>query len=285
MRQYPSKLILFGEYSVVMGSQVLGIPVFDSYGYWSKESGPNSFLSDELFDYLKSSCSEFLDEHRINELSNGRWHYRSNIKRGYGMGSSGALSAAIYDYCAIEPENDNTELQHFLSIIESFFHGKSSGFDPLISIKACPVMRDAHGSYKLLDRETMPTQNLDKIYLLDSGDKRRVKGLVPKFVSLYENDTGLYSELTNLNNNLIDHFLDGDSITQPFAELSKFQLDHMSPMIMDHLVPFWKQGLDSGDYYVKICGSGGGGYYLIYVLNDQWLESELPYQLVPIVRS
>ncbi len=276
---------MFGEYSVVMGSQILGIPVFDSYGYWSKESGPNSFLSDAFFKYLESSCSAFLDKDRITELADGKWCYSSNIRRGYGMGSSGALSAAIYDYCTIETEGDNTKLQHYLSVIESFFHGKSSGFDPLISIKSCPVIRRSDGSFELLEREALLSKSLGQIYLLDSGEERRIKGLVPKFVSMYEKSPAIYNELNVLNNNLIDRFLAGESITASMAGLSKFQLEYMSPMIMNHLVPFWKRGLDSGNYFVKICGSGGGGYYLIYMVNDLFQDQNKPYQLAPIIRS
>ena len=33
-------------------------------------------------------------------------------------------------------------------------------------------------------------------------------------------------------------------------------------MIPAQFHELWKQGLDTNDYYLKLCGSGGGGYIL-----------------------
>ena len=56
----------------------------------------------------------------------------------------------------------------------------------------------------------------------------------------------------------------------------------MQPMIIDRLMPFWQEGLTKGDYFIKLCGTGGGGYYLIYIVNEEALQSTLPFQLVPL---
>ena len=39
-------------------------------------------------------------------------------------------------------------------------------------------------------------------------------------------------------------------------------LDHFKPMIPKEFNKLWKQGIDTNDYYLKLCGSGGGGYIL-----------------------
>jgi mevalonate kinase len=43
-------------------------------------------------------------------------------------------------------------------------------------------------------------------------------------------------------------------------ELSAFQLEHLRAMIPSHLAPVWEQGLTSDSHYLKLCGSGGGGF-------------------------
>ena len=66
-------------------------------------------------------------------------YFESSIPQSYGIGSSGALCAAIYARYTTElippsgsiTQKDIKELRHIFSGIESFFHGKSSGIDPL----------------------------------------------------------------------------------------------------------------------------------------------------------
>ena len=282
MRRYPSKVILFGEYSVILGSQVLGVPLSDRYGYWSQEPGRNSRMTNGLIDYLIKECSSFLDVNKIKEIGSGQIFYRSTIKRGYGTGSSGAISAATYDFCSIQLEVHIPTLRKQLAKIESFFHGKSSGFDPLISIKNNPILRDEHGDYKLLNPSAIPQHSIAKIYLLDSGDRRRVKGLVPRFMEMNKEVPSIGKQLTELNNTIISKLLADQDINVDVANLSAFQLEHMQPMIIDRLMPFWQEGLTKGDYFIKLCGTGGGGYYLIYIVNEEALQSTLPFQLVPL---
>jgi len=60
--------------------------------------------------------------------------FESNIPIGFGLGSSGALSAGVYDSFCLAKANDNLELtKKHLAQIESYFHGSSSGTDPLVS--------------------------------------------------------------------------------------------------------------------------------------------------------
>ena len=77
---------------------------------------------------------------------------------------------------------------------------------------------------------------------------------------------GLYAEMTKVNNKLIDLFLNvhDDKISEAFKEFSKMQFRLMLPMIPMFLRDIWNQGLTSDNYYLKLCGSGGGGYFLCY---------------------
>jgi mevalonate kinase len=62
----------------------------------------------------------------------------------------------------------------------------------------------------------------------------------------------------------VDDFLKGDvkSLFKNTKQLSKVVLNHFKPMIPKQFHDLWKKGLETNDYYLKLCGSGGGGYIL-----------------------
>lgn len=280
-RRYPAKLILFGEYSLLLDSQVLGVPLNNYYGIWGQKETPASVLKPDFYDYLIRHCSEYLDPQKVEEIKNGKVLYNSSIRRGYGIGSSGALSAAVFDYCKKEEINDRLILQEVLAQIEGFFHGKSSGFDPLLSYLDSPILKDKEGVYSTPEPEKIASSS-GYLYLLDSGSKRKVKGLVPLFAERAAQLPDVYQELVSINDLLIEALLNQQSIKPFFRSLSQFHLDHMSPMILEELMSLWKQGLDSEDFLMKICGAGGGGYYIVYSENKNLADRLKAYQLEPI---
>jgi mevalonate kinase len=62
----------------------------------------------------------------------------------------------------------------------------------------------------------------------------------------------------------IDDFLNGNlkSLLDNVKELSKVVLVNFKPMIPATFHNIWRKGIDSNQYYLKLCGSGGGGYIL-----------------------
>ena len=50
-------------------------------------------------------------------------------------------------------------------------------------------------------------------------------------------------------------------------KLSKVVLNNFKPMIPEQFHGIWQEGIDSNDYYLKLCGSGGGGYILGFTQN------------------
>ena len=281
-RIYPSKLILFGEYSVVLGSQVLGMPMYNRYGYWSAQFEPNSVMKRGFMPYLIEHCQDFLDLDKLEEVQAQKVYYGSTIKRGYGTGSSGALSAAIYDHCRKLEPDDLESLQHQLALIESFFHGTSSGFDPLISYINSPILRTYQGKYTKCVLDDSLHNGDYKLYLLDSGQKRTARGLVSRFVEWHHGSPDIYAQLVTINNELIDSFLAGDELHGLLKKLSSFQYEQMKPMILDKLIDYWEEGLETGRYYMKICGTGGGGYYMVYSADPYIMDIFEGFQLVPI---
>jgi len=62
----------------------------------------------------------------------------------------------------------------------------------------------------------------------------------------------------------VEDFVNGNvkSLFTNLKQLSHVVLDHFKPMIPQQFHQLWKQGIESNDYYLKLCGSGGGGYIL-----------------------
>ena len=62
----------------------------------------------------------------------------------------------------------------------------------------------------------------------------------------------------------VEDFLKGDvkSLFSNIKDLSKVVLDNFKPMIPKEFHTLWKKGIETNAYYLKLCGSGGGGYML-----------------------
>src|SRR5690606_11390485 len=95
---------------------------------------------DRFAEYLEETFAEEFDMESLNaDIARGM-HFDSTIPQGYGVGSSGALVAAIYERYATNKidisegisKESISKLKETFSKMESFFHGKSSGIDPLI---------------------------------------------------------------------------------------------------------------------------------------------------------
>ena len=94
-------------------------------------------------------------------------------------------------------------------------------------------------------------------------------------------------QLKPFANNCIQAFLDGDRETL-FAYmklLSKFQFEHFKPMIPALFNKVWKRGLDSGEYYLKLCGAGGGGFILGFTKNYELTKKQLKDQNIELLCS
>jgi mevalonate kinase len=62
----------------------------------------------------------------------------------------------------------------------------------------------------------------------------------------------------------VENFLQGDmkSLFKNTKELSKIVLSNFKPMIPEQFHQIWQNGIETNDYYLKLGGSGGGGYIL-----------------------
>jgi len=62
----------------------------------------------------------------------------------------------------------------------------------------------------------------------------------------------------------VDDFISGNfnSLFKHLKELSGVVLKNFKPMIPSQFHEVWQKGIETNDYYLKLCGSGGGGYIL-----------------------
>ena len=105
------------------------------------------------------------------------------------------------------------------------------------------------------------------MFLIDSGIVGETAPMVNIFMEKLKDQgfrTMLKSQFIKHTDACVENFLGGD-IKMLFAntkKLSKVVLNNFKPMIPEQFHNIWQKGLDTGDYYLKLCGSGGGGYIL-----------------------
>lgn len=285
---YYAKILLFGEYGIIEDAMGLSIPyrfykgkLLSTLGgdLTPEQKASNSSLKDYLV-YLQNAQAEGtipckLDLNRLrNDIDHGLY-FDSSIPQGFGVGSSGALVAAIYDSYALEKldesavqDNDRLlHLKHSLAAMESYFHGKSSGLDPLICYLNLPILIKGKTD---LGTVAMPSENMEGkggIFLMDSGSPGKTQGMVSIFLTKLKDDgfrNLVKNQLKKYNDECIKAFLKGDTrpLFDNLKELSSLFLENFKPMIPDHFESLWKKGIETNAYYLKLCGSGGGGFVL-----------------------
>ncbi|MBK9109330.1 MAG: hypothetical protein IPM92_13425 [Saprospiraceae bacterium] len=271
-KTYPSKILLAGEYTILMGSGALAIP-FRSRGMswkWAKDLKDKSLL--DLLNYLKNENS-LKDHFRLQmfeeELHAG-WYLQSNIPQGYGLGSSGAVCAAVYDRYRSEEDKTPEEVHQIFKSMEAFFHGRSSGIDPMVSYYNSAVQITSDRLLILNDFQMSLPSKLNMV-LLDSGIRRNTRELVGGFKAQldskeYEQTLKIIAETNQL---LIKSLLEGNRelISESWMEISRMSIEAFSDMIPQNVLAFWKQGLLEESFYCKLCGAGGGGYFLVHCLD------------------
>ncbi|MFN0727947.1 mevalonate kinase family protein [Polaribacter gochangensis] len=277
-----AKILLFGEYGIIKDSKGLAIPyntyrgALKSSKNLSKDALKSNSNLRRFYNYLSAlkddKLSFRLDEFNA-DLESGMY-FDSSIPQGYGVGSSGALVASIYDKYANNKitvlENLTRDkllvLKETFSIMESFFHGKSSGLDPLNSYLSLPILINSKTN---IEPAGIPSQKEGKgaVFLLDSEIIGETEPMVNIFMNKMKNEgfrKMLNEEFVLHTDACIDDFLHGNvkSLFGNVKKLSNVVLTNFKPMIPVAFHKVWEQGIATNDYYLKLCGSGGGGYIL-----------------------
>ncbi|MCF8365476.1 MAG: hypothetical protein K9H16_06825 [Bacteroidales bacterium] len=284
-----AKILLFGEYSIMCDSMALTVP-------YTHFRGELSFINEDKYTDLKfaedsnQSLRDFLvnlerlksqndllfdlDLTGLRKDIEAGMYFESSIPQGFGVGSSGALVAAIYEAYALDritqgdhlSRQDFNMLKRIFAQMESFFHGVSSGMDPLNSYIRNPLLikPDHHIESVGIPREFSKDGG---IFLINTGKPGKTGPLVSLFFDQCKQESFkklILEEMIPFTNRSIEAIIKGEfkEFFLNLKLLSKFLLSNLKPMIPAAFLDIWKLGIDSGTYYLKLCGSGGGGFLL-----------------------
>jgi len=281
-----SKILLFGEYGIIKDSKGLSIPYNFFKGALKRDKNVSEMAQESnkslkaFAQYLKILEQEeqglvSFDIQSLEEDVEQGMYFDSSIPQGYGIGSSGALVAAIYDRYATDKitvlENLTREkllqLKKIFGKMESFFHGKSSGLDPLNSYLSLPILINSNDN---IESTSIPSQNTEgkgAVFLLDSGITGETAPMVQLFMENMKQEgfrNMVKNQFVKHTDACVEDFLNGNvkSLFGNLKQLSHVVFDHFKPMIPSKFHQLWQKGIETNDYYLKLCGSGGGGYIL-----------------------
>ena len=281
-----SKILLFGEYGIIKDSKGLSIPYNFYNGALKVDEDPSeaSIASNKNLKRFAAYLLELekkdpelvqFDLKALNADIESGMYFDSSIPQGYGVGSSGALVAAIYDKYATNKitvlENLTRDkllkLKKIFGEMESFFHGKSSGLDPLNSYLSIPILINSKDNIEPAGIPSQTKEGTGAVFLLDSGTTGETGPMVSIFMENMKQEPFrkmLKEKFVKHTDACVDDFLKGDvkSLFTNVKSLSHVVLDNFKPMIPAKFHKLWQRGIETNDYYLKLCGSGGGGYIL-----------------------
>ncbi len=306
MQNYPAKLLLFGEHTVNLGSQALAVPLPLFSGKWafvkhlnSSELAARQMQLPQLADYLdhlqlRGELLAQLDVEAFRQALAEGLVFESNIPTGYGAGSSGALVAAVFDswQLAVGPDLgrgqlDPASLKKALAQMEAFFHGTSSGTDPLVCFLQKPVLLGGVAGAKIV--ELPASFSTHQIFLLDTGMPRQATPFIEYFLEKMRDETfdeNCQEALLPAVDAAIAAFLAGNGqlVFEEIHRIGDFQLRNLAALIPEKFCPIWQQGLDGDLFKLKICGAGGGGFILGITPDfEETSKILVGYKLLPVM--
>ncbi|MFN0276717.1 MAG: hypothetical protein ACKVPJ_13300 [Chitinophagales bacterium] len=275
-RSYPSKLLLFGEYAVVLGGEALAIPYYEFSAKWIFNTGKESGYKNHLLNFLtflkQNNFAKTIDITAFEKDLHSGLDLESTIPIGYGVGSSGVVVAAVYDKYAFEKidAGDLPALKSFLGEMENYFHKKSSGLDPLVCYLQKPLHIKSNSAIEILQDVSLENDEF-KIKLWDSDESRTTYKMMQVFKEKIKDDgfkKVIEQEYLRMNTRCIKQFLPLDlkNFIYSLTQLSIFQYDNFQFAITEDMQRIWKHELDWGKRLFKLCGAGGGGFYTYFDL-------------------
>jgi mevalonate kinase len=308
--KYFAKILLFGEYGVIRDAMALSIPYTSFSGVLRMPEGEASFSEREsnaslnrFASYLEElaalgSLMADLDLSALRADIDRGLFFDSSIPQGYGVGSSGAMVAALYARYArnplpLEEAHDAEKLKALkaeMAQMECYFHGKSSGMDPTICYLQLPLLVRSSEELGTVRMPSLPSDGLGGIFLLNSGTPGETQPMVQLFMEKLKEE-GFRRLMTDrfkkYNDACVAAFLDGktDVLLRELKKLSGLVLENFGPMIPNDYHSLWQKGIDTNAYYLKLCGSGGGGYILGFAPDLEQAQAALnPHRMDVVLR-
>lgn len=277
-KKYHAKLMLAGEYGVILGSEAITVPLEKFHARLARRKNAPAGAEEQvtasvtsirdLITYIQSlptnSFYAVPDQGKLDELLKSGYYIESTIPRGYGIGSSGAVSALLYDQFFTGTAGLNLmQVRKDLSTIESFFHGKSSGVDPMTCYTGTTLHFRGDGEIRQVENNPLQSAQGYRFFLLDSGVVLETGPLVKVFMDKMRDP--VFGEVIRGDYfNLISKFIasvTGHSSADPaliFRAISDLQWNHFREMIPGQMEEPWIDGQVNNTYYLKLNGSGGG---------------------------
>ena len=272
---YPAKLLLYGEHITLRGGEALAVPLPQFGGHW--EAGTVGGPVTELLDWVgylrqpavRDRLVARLDLPAATDFFATGGHFPATIPRGYGLGSSGALTAALYHRFAA-PDSVPTEvplLKQDLALLESYFHGQSSGTDPLIAYLGRGVHLRPDAAPVLVDLPAPLSPDV-RFFLVNTGQPRQTAPWVARFLERYDAQP-LFREAADtywrtdtaaaIRATLAADWSEVQLRTQ---RIGIFQYKWLRDFCPAGLHPLWERLNARSDAALKLCGAGGGGFLL-----------------------
>ena len=283
---FHSKILLFGEHIINKGAMGLAAPVEHYHGLFKFGELRNRDIAEsnkslELFaNYIihHDKISEQYETNQFLEDIDNGLYFDSNILQGYGLGSSGALVAAVYhQYQKFKRKNQPlNELKNELAQLESYFHGKSSGLDAMVCYLHKAVLIDKGEVVQAFDLPEVDKPAI-KIFLINSHKERSTSTYVNLFLEKCKDKKFMNSvekSLVPTTNIAIESFMNKKylQLMSSVKLISQLQYDMLPEFIPSQFKDVWKEGLRNNEYHLKICGAGGGGFIIGFAREDAKLD-------------
>jgi mevalonate kinase len=298
---HSAKLLLFGEYTLLHGSMALSAPFsrlkgeFDFATPCTNEAEISNVQLKGFLSYIEEVHDALpydIDCDRFKQDLHQGLYFKSNIPEGYGVGSSGALVAEVYERYALaplKPRCGNIELsllRNQLSVLENYFHGTSSGNDPLVCYSGWTILTREDKTITRLrgDRLHLP---MVKLFLADTKAFGNTKENVDKFKSLMKQQDfreGFCTKVIPAVNCCTMSYIGvrAELIPQLY-NLSQLHLEYFKDMIPEHFIEHFIHGIQYEKFALKLCGSGGGGYMLGFTQNIEQAKEYFSMFDIPII--
>lgn len=278
-RRFPAKILLFGEYTVINGSAALALPFNTFSGAWGA-GARGHYDWNPLLRFLQARPG-LLDLPRLErDLEQGHG-FASTIPQGKGLGSSGALVAALFGAYGAHAGLSLTAIRERLAELEGHYHGQSSGVDPLVSWVDRPLLLNGTETPRITEVPIADWHKSQRWFLLDSGVARHSAPLVAVFKQKraeagFQETLGLLEALVSECIHDYENF-DEAHMGLHMEELSLLQLNAFAEMIPAALRVVWEQGLKERQFALKLCGAGGGGFFIGYRLRGSMPKDVLAF--------
>lgn len=287
---------MLGEHTVLHGSAAYAVPLRRFSARIDKRNTdaqqpqlPTDQGIHASFDFKKWAAFAKTSEVLAGVLDFQRWESEAqhlgvyaDIPIGYGLGSSGAITAAAYRRYANRTEKNLPLLRIQLAALEGFFHGKSSGLDPLVSYLDKAVYINPTGDIEPVEvNVAFPAFNEGGgWFLIDSKQPRAGKDAIARFGESCKDErwqervlAPMCAIVNDLARGMKSHSI--TRLSPKLGALSKLQLNELDFLIPAHIAALWSNWQKDGTAFLKLCGAGGGGFFLGYAPDKAAIKIEV----------